>query len=179
MKNPKLSAEDKLLNRIIKDRERAEKLSIKAHNKAERDKLKIEKDALKSLPKKPKEVPSEKQLVHNYVNRIIKNQEYHGRIDPSKFEGLKQQRTVNKDLWKDTEFYFSVVFQSTEQKYQVLDALQKLFNLEVDLYEKITIVNGLSLAKSLNVPIVHESSRPYPMGSLDLLPFVLDPEDTL
>ena len=125
-------------------------------------------------PKPPKVIPSEGELVKKYVNKVIKNQVYHGRVDVSKFGGLEHDKSVSKNLWLDTDFYFSVVFQSAEQKYQFLDAMGWKAEFAE---EQIQIVNGLELAKKMGVPLKEEETKPFPSGNIDLLPFVLDNEE--
>lgn len=124
-------------------------------------------------PKVPKEKPSEGELVKKYVNRVIKNQIYHGRVDTQKFEGMEHTHTVSKNLWMDTDFYFSVVFQSSEQKYEFIKAVG--WPVE-DPDGQVQIVNGLALAKKMGVTLKLETTKPFPTGNLDLMPFVLDNE---
>lgn len=118
-----------------------------------------------------KATKSEAEIVRSYANRVIKNQQYHGRI-ADKFKGLKQERSVSKNLWMDDDFFFSVVFQSSEQKYEFL----KQLGVEVDKEGTIQIVNGLKLADKLNIALKLETTKDYPTGSIDLKPFVLDTE---
>lgn len=106
------------------------------------------------------------------MNRVIKNQIYHGRIDSSKFKGLEHTHSVSKNLWMDTDFFFSVVFQSAEQKYEFLQKLKVL----VEKNDQVQIVNGLELAKHLGISLKSETTKEYPTGNLDLMPFILDNE---
>jgi hypothetical protein len=128
-------------------------------------------------PKAPKEEPTERELVHKYVNRVIMNQIYHGRIDDDRFAGLKQDKAVNKNLWMDADFFFSVVFQSSEQKYQFLEGLKAKLGVEFDSMDEIQIVNGLLLAKAFGIELKEVESKDYPTGNIDLMPFVLDNEE--
>jgi len=139
-------------------------------------KPKKEKKPKEPKPKKEKVVVSEEELVKKYANRVIKNQVYHGRVDQNKFQGLEHDRSVSKNLWLDTDFFFSVVFQSSDQKYIFLEALAEKFNLDIGEEGGIQIVNGLILAKALNIELKLETTKPYPAGNIDLMPFVLDEE---
>jgi hypothetical protein len=129
-------------------------------------------------PRKPKDEKTEEQLVHEYVNKVIRGKQSRGHVD-QRFEYTKTGTAVNKDMWLDTDFFFSVVFQSSEQKYKFLEAVQKLFKFELeDFYEtQVEIVNGLKLAQSMGIDLKKESAREYPYGSLDLRPYVLDDEE--
>jgi len=124
------------------------------------------------MPKDKKPKPTEEELVKRYVNRTIMNERYHGRINEKKFEGLAKTDAVNKKTWMDTDFYFSVVFQTSEQKYEFLKALKA----PVDEKDRIQIINGLELAKLLNISIKTVTTKEYPTGSVDLMPLVLDNE---
>lgn len=152
------------------------KAENKAKQKAEREHQKTIKEAEKAAKKAAKQQePTEQELVHKYVNRVIKNQMYHGRVDSNKFDNLQHDKTVSKNLWLDYDFYFCVVFQSAEQKYQVLRHLAG----ENDTYssDRIHIINGLNFAKSLGIELKEETTKDYPMGNIDLLPYVLDDEE--
>lgn len=124
-------------------------------------------------PKKVKEVATEEEIVKKYVNRVIKNQIYHGRIDDSKFSGLDHTHTVSKKLWNDMDFFFSVVFQSAEQKYEFIEKLK----VEVDEEDQIQIVSGLALAKVLGISLKPETTKDYPVANVDFKNFVLDTEE--
>lgn len=130
----------------------------------------------KKAAKKPKPVVSEQDLVHRYVNRTISNARYHGRIDKDKFEGMGYEKSVSKNLWLDTDFFFSVVFQSREQKWEFLEKWEAIHgSFEDDIVPpKIQIVNGLKLAKALGIELKLETVKNYPTGNIDLLPFILD-----
>jgi hypothetical protein len=142
---------------------------------------KTEKPKKEKKPKAPKPPkvkpppPSEEEIVKGYVNRVIKNQSYHGRVDASKFGGLEHNKTVSKNQWMDSDFFFSVVFQSSDQKYAFLKAVG--WPLDVPEDEAIQIVNGLALAKKMGVTLKEETTQPFPGGNLDLMPFVLDNEE--
>ncbi len=125
-----------------------------------------------------KEKPSEKQIVEKYVNRVIKNQVYHGRVDAKKFKGM-EYKTVSKKLWMDNDFYFSVVFQSHEQKYEFINALKEKYGdkIDVDNDYEVQIINGLLLAEAFGIKLKKEMTKKYPTGNIELLPFVLDNEE--
>lgn len=130
-----------------------------------------------SSPKSKKPAKSEEELVKLYVDKVIRGKVSRGHID-QRFEYTKSDKTVNKDLWIDTDFYFSVVFQSADQKYEFFKALTEKFGnkaLEIEDDGQIQIVNGLILAKTLlGLDLKLETARPYPTGNLELMPFVLD-----
>ncbi|AFC22560.1 hypothetical protein phi1422_0040 [Bdellovibrio phage phi1422] len=140
--------------------------------------MKTPKEKKPKAPKPPKEKPSEQELVRRYANRTIKNALYHGRVDGQKFAGLQHDKTVSKDLWLDTDFYFSVVFQSSEQKYEFLKGLSKRFPncVTIDEKNRIQIVNGLNLATAFAIPLTKVTTKDFPTGNLDLKSFVLDTE---
>lgn len=121
---------------------------------------------------------SEGELVHEYVDRVIRGKLSRGHVD-QRFAYTKADGAVNKDMWMDTDFFFSVVFQSSEQKYKFLEALQQKFGFELeDFFEtQVQIVNGLKLAEKMSIELKRESAQEYPYGSLDLRPYVLDDED--
>lgn len=123
-------------------------------------------------PKIKNPEPTESELVHRYVNRTIKNEMYHGRVDKQKFQGLDHTHTVSKNLWMDKDFYFSVVFQSSDQKMEFLRQLKA----PVESDDICQIVNGLKLAEMLGIKLKLETTKAYPTGNLDLLEFVLDNE---
>jgi len=129
-------------------------------------------------PKRPKVIKSEEQLVKEYADKIINGKIARGHYD-KRFDWHKRNEgNTNKDLWLDTDFFFSVVFQSSEQKYQFLKQFCEKFNIKVETSEdeKIEIVNGVKLAQNLDIAIRKESMLEYPYGDIDLRPFVLDNE---
>lgn len=125
--------------------------------------------------KKPKEKPSEIELVKRYANQVIAKTKTRN-FDDRNIDLIKNEGTTNRQLSMDTEFYFSVVFQSSKQKYEFLDAIRIKFGLQNEFtdQEKIQVVNGLSLAKSLGIELNIEKSQNYPIGDLELRPYVLD-----
>lgn len=152
-----------------------EKQIIRAEIRA---KKKAEKEAQKLL-KKNKPKPTETELVHRYVNRVIKNSMYHGRVDTEKFKGLEHTHSVSKNLWMDTDFFFSVVFQSSTQKRKFLEQLLSKFEglKEPDEEYNIQIINGLELAKLMGIKLDPETTKEYPTGNIELMPMVLDGEE--
>lgn len=122
--------------------------------------------------KKPKVKKSETELVQQYAKGIMHRQMTRGQAD----RVIKSGTTVNKDLWLDTDFFFSVVFQSTKQKNSFLEQLVKKFQLSVDEDDKIQIVNGFKLAEKLGIKLELEKAAEYPVGALELRPFVMDNE---
>jgi hypothetical protein len=122
-------------------------------------------------PKKEKVVKTEEQLVREYVDRVIGGKIARGHVD-DRFAYTKKESTVNKELWMDQDFFFSVVFQSFEQKYAFLEALK----IDTELCERVQIVNGIKLAEKLGVKLKKEVARPYPYPDLDLREIILDDE---
>lgn len=167
-RKPRRSKEEIELEKIAKQKRKEERL----RKKKEKEELKAKRKAERENP------PSEKELVHKYVNRIINNQKYHGRIDEEKFKDINYKKKVNKNLWLDQNFYFTAVFQSQEQKHKVLEAIG-LTEEQIDeaYYSgKINIINGIELAKKLGIEIELEEREEYPLPELELLPYVLDTE---
>lgn len=116
-----------------------------------------------------KQKKSESELVHQYANKVIEGKASRGHTD-KRFNYTKREGTVNKELWLDVDFFFSVVFESAEQKYEFLKQLK----VPVDEEERVQIVNGLKLAEKLGIKLQREKRMDYPYGSLDLRPFVMD-----
>lgn len=138
----------------------------------------IEQELKKKKTKKPKQEKSESQLVHEYVDKVIKGKASRGHTD-SRFDYTKNENAVNKDLWLDTDFFFSIVFGSEAQKYDFLKGLQKLYKFEIEGFEEsqVQIVNGYLLAKEMGIELKDEVALDYPLGPMDLRPFVLDDEE--
>ena len=61
--------------------------------------------------RKKKEPVSELETVRKYANGIIHRQITRGHAH-SRMKELGPAKTTNKDLWIDTDFFFSIVFQS-------------------------------------------------------------------
>lgn len=136
---------------------------------------KILREATRS--RKPKQTKSESELVHEYVDRVIRGKQSRGHVD-SRFAYTKANSQVNKEMWLDTDFFFSVVFQSADQKYQFLKRFQEVFKFELENFEgtQVQIVNGLKLGRAIGIELKKEEARDYPYASLDLRPYVLDDE---
>jgi hypothetical protein len=128
-------------------------------------------------PRKPKQEKTEEQLVHEYTEKVIRGKLSRGHVD-QRFAYTKAETAVNKDMWLDTDFFFSVVFQSADQKYKFLEVMQQMFKFELeDFYgTQVQIVNGLKLANAMGIELKKESTREFPYGELDLRPYVLDDE---
>lgn len=126
---------------------------------------------------KKKAKKTETEIVQEYVDRIIKGKASRGHTD-KRFDYTKKSDTVNKEMWLDTDFFFSVVFQSSIQKYAFLEALHKKLGVTVENFDKsqIQIINGLKIAESLGIELKKESALEPPVGNLDLRPYVLDDE---
>lgn len=119
--------------------------------------------------KAPKVKKSETDIVQSYAKGIMNRQLTRGQAD----RVIKTGHTTNKDLWLDTDFYFSIVFQSTKQKGQFLEQFFKKFGISVD--EKFpNIMNGPKLAEALGIKLENEKATDFPIGDLALRPFVLD-----
>lgn len=128
-------------------------------------------------PKKTKTQRSEEEIVTQYAKTLVDNYKTRGMVS-DRFEHLKSTKTVNKDLWKDADFFFSVVFQSSEQKTAFLEFLQNKFAVPSgsDKNQSIQIVNGLIFAEKLGCSLKKEVASEYPCGNIDLRKFVLDDE---
>lgn len=119
-----------------------------------------------------KQKKSESEIVQQYAKGIMNRQVARGQADRI----IKTGTTTNKDLWLDTDFFFSVCFQSTKQKNAFMEQFLKKFQIEVDENDKLQIINGLKLAEKMGIKLENEKAFSYPVGSLDLRPFVLDNE---
>lgn len=127
--------------------------------------------------KKEKVVKTEAELVQEYVGRIINGKKSRGHVD-ERFAYTKADGTVNKEMWRDVDFFFSVVFQSKAQKYEFMEFIEEKFGFEFDeeIGHQIQIVNGFKLSGVMGHELKPEKAMPYPYGSLDLKPLVLDEE---
>jgi len=115
---------------------------------------------------------TEQQLVHEYANQVMDRKASRGHYD-KRFDWHKRDGATNKDLWFDSDFFFSVVFQSEAQKYEFLSKL----SWQTDDFEQVQIVNGLALAKKLGIDLKPETALPYPYTDLELRDLVLDSDD--
>ena len=176
-----IMTEEKIIERELASRARAKKAKTKKVNS---DKVKLKKE-LSEKPKKEKVVKEKKEkivkteaeLVNEYVGRIINGKKSRGHVD-ERFAYTKADGTVNKEMWRDQDFFFSVVFQSKTQKYEFMAFIEEKFGFEFDeeIGHQIQIVNGLRLSESMGCVLKQEKAMPYPYGSLDLKPLVLDNE---
>lgn len=114
---------------------------------------------------------TESELVHEYAKKVMRGKQSRGHVD-ERFQFTKGERTVNKELWLDSDFYFAVVFQSSRQKEEFF----KKMKLVPDEDLGMQIVNGLKLAERLGVTLTKEIAEKPPTINLDLLPFILDDE---
>lgn len=137
-------------------------------------KEKIKKNKPAKLPKVQK---SEAEIATQYANIIMKKQRTRGQLS-SRFSEMETDVTFNKDLWMDTDFYFSVVFQSKRQKIEFLAFLEEKFNIDFEYSDEnaIQILNGLKLAKNMGLELKKEVASEYPCGNIELKSFILDEE---
>ena len=159
--------------RLIK---KTEQEALKAVKRSEREAKKAEREALKAVPKEQKPAPTEAELALKYANTIITNQRNRGQLT-QKFQKFAIKKT-NKDLWLDSDFFFSVVFQSREQKVQFLHALALQLGMDVESFFQTEytsqIINGLQLADKMNIPLEGEFTKDYPLPNMELRELVLD-----
>jgi hypothetical protein len=154
---------------ILKEAEKQRRKEERELKKAERERVAAEKLALKSRPKK-----TEAELVRDYADKVIKGKIAQGWVG-KRFNTIFEGKSVNKNLWLDTDFFFSVVFQSSEQKY---DFLEKM-NFQVDATwdgSQVQIVNGIKLAEQFGIQLRLETAAEFPLPNAELLPIVLDYE---
>lgn len=127
--------------------------------------------------KKPKVQKSEAEISRQYAKIIMDKQRTRGMMS-QQFQDLKKKTTINKDLWQDSDFFFSVVFQSAQQKYEFLTLFFEKFGIEPEDSGRgtIQIINGLKFADQLKFPLKKEVAADYPCGNIDLKQFILDEE---
>lgn len=166
MKKQRRSKEEVFLAKLEKAEEREAKLLEKELKKQLREAKRSEKKA----PRERKE-PTESELVHRYVRKTMQNQKYHNR-------GIEEYKINTKTLWRDIDFYFSVVFQHSSQRDQFLEAL-KIVSPETHAGGSIKIVNGLKFAEALGIKLERIEAKDYPLPNLDLLPNILDDEEVI
>lgn len=119
---------------------------------------------------------SEVELARKQAEKMLKDM---GRLQATQKGSLDQKKVrEGVDLWKDTDFFFSVVFQSSAQKYAFLEAFSKKFGLGIDNAmagdEVYQIINGLKLAANLGIKIPAEKSVKFPYPNLELAQLALD-----
>lgn len=129
-------------------------------------------------PKQPKVALSETELVKRQAKKMLKDIY---RVQASSVSVDKKTSSEGVHVWKDSDFYFSVVFQSARQKYEFLDAINKKFNLNIENIKTsddiISIINGLKFAENLNIKLSNEKAADYVYANLELAQLVLDGEE--
>lgn len=155
-----------------------EKIIRQAEREALREAKEAEKAALKEANKKPEK--TEQQLVEEYAKKVMDGKISRGHFD-KRFDWHNRkaqgQTATNKDLWFDTDFFFSVVFQSEAQKYEFLNHLKEQYGLDFDDNLQIQIVNGLEFAKKMGLSLRPEIRLEYPYTDLEIRPLVLDSDE--
>lgn len=132
------------------------------------------------VPKAPKEkkaAPTEAELVLRQGNKMHSDM-MRLQATQTKSADKKEMRT-SVDLWKDTDFFVSIVFQSSKQKLKFVEEFSKKFGLGLDTVsagdEIFQIFNGLILAEKLGIRLEPETktgTHPYP--NLELAKLTLD-----
>lgn len=161
--------EELLLKKELKQREKEEKKLLREQKKAE---ALLKKQSKQIERKQPK---SEREIVEQYANIIIAKQQTRGTVN-LKHHGNLAARTPSKELWQDTDFYFSIVFQSRAQKISFLNQFEDMFDFELDdhIGQNIQILNGLRLADKMGIKLNKEFAEPYQSGNIELKNIVLD-----
>lgn len=125
--------------------------------------------------RKPREkkIVSEEDLVIKEANRLMTHVE---NLRDTTKSSDKKLNVTNTDLWLDSDFYFSVVFQSSQQKYKFLTKLKEMFSLDIDTSDdnRIQIINGLKFGESIGVDFSKEKPLQYPYPDLELRKLALD-----
>lgn len=130
-------------------------------------------------PKAPKIIQTEQQLAEKQAARMLKDM---GRLQNTQRTST-DQKSVREgvDIWKDGDFFFSVVFQSAHQKYKFLKEWTEKLKIDPDHIpsndETLTIINGLVLAEKFGIKIDAEKSGDYPYPNLELKALALDVEE--
>ncbi len=168
MKKPRKTKEEKLLELAEKEAKKLEKLAL-------REIKKQEKEAEKLATKAEKE-RSETDIVRQYAKIIMDKQKTRDMLR-SEFKDMRLEKKPNKTLWMDNNFYFSVVFQSVDQKFEFLNFLVDTFNIEYEQYSTVNIINGLKLAEKMGCKLKKEIANPFPLGNMELRNFILDEEN--
>ena len=167
-KKTRRSKEEILLDKMQKEEAREAKKQAREIQKADEEAAKLARIAAREK--------TEEQIVHAYAKRVMDGKAQRGHVD-KRFAHSKKS-DVNKSLWMDTDFFFSVVFESSEQKYQFLDFIRQKFGIDFETYEtaQIQIVNGIRFSKSIGMNLKREKAANYPGPPLDLMPYILDDE---
>lgn len=128
--------------------------------------------------KEPKPQKSEMELAQAQADRMYRDMQ-RLQATQSKAAHQKSERTT-VDIWKDSDFFFSVVFQSSAQKNKFLEEFSKKFGLGVEGVmandELLQVINGLKLAEKLGIEIPAEKVGKYPYPNLELSDIALDNE---
>lgn len=151
---------------ILREAERAKKLAEKELRKAERAEQKAQREAEKER-KRIERAKSEEQLVQEYANNIIRN---------SGTRGFTGNQKSNREIWEDQDFYFSVVFQTEDQKVDFINFLVEKHGVVLHTASCPNIINGLDLAKKMGCTLDPVLSKDYPLANMELRPFILDKE---
>jgi hypothetical protein len=158
---------EKQIEKLLRDHE---KQSEKLLKKVLRDQKKTDKE----LNKIKKPVKTETELVQQYAKIIMDKQTTRGMLS-DKFKDMEKQ-TPTKNLWQDNDFFFSVVFQSRDQKYRFLDFLHEKFNITSNDNGtmSIQILNGLKLSEAMGLELKKEVANDYQPCNLELKDLILD-----
>lgn len=130
-------------------------------------------------PKKEKIVLSELELAEKQAARMFRDMKRLQKTQDTSSD--KKDQRSNVDLWKDTDFFFSVVFKSAAQKYAFMEKFSELFKLgleEVRHGDRVySIFNGIKLADNLNIKIPVENNPEFPYPNLEMRELALDSEE--
>jgi len=133
----------------------------------------------KIKPKKEKVVLSEMELAEKQAARMYRDMTRLQKTQDGSAD--KKDERSNVDLWKDTDFFFSVVFKSSAQKYAFMAVFSEMFKLgleEVRHGDRVySIFNGIKLAENLNIKIPVENNPEFPYPNLELRELALDGEE--
>ena len=136
----------------------------------------VKKPAAKPKPKKVKAEPTERELVERYAKKII-NAAKSTMVDRKDLHdavgGIRKTATM---IALDKDFYFSLVFQTADQKYAFLKAFGEKFGLKTETAESeaVDMVNGVKFAGALGIELKKEPLHGFPTPDVQLLPFVLE-----
>lgn len=130
-------------------------------------------------PKPPKPIKTEIQLAEEQAARMLRDM---NRLQATSNKPIADREVRSGvDIWSDSDFFFSIVFQSAAQKYLFLEFFSKKFGLGIDEVrtgdEKCQILNGLKLAEKLGLNLPSEKSGNFPYPNLELSKLALDGEE--
>lgn len=171
-------AEMKIYRQAMKALKAQEKQALKEAKKIQKaqdkEQKKLQQEAQKQAKQKPQK--TERELVEQYANIMISKAKTRGMV-PKNFSELNGS-TVNKNMWMDSDFYFSVVFQSAKQKYDFLFWLQQKYDYDFgdDGKSRLQIINGLKLAEVMGCTLAKETTRDYPTIDIETKDLILDDE---